>query len=66
MADDRSGRIKQRNAAIALNAPLFKTGVSGEELADPIGMMRVLAVQDCFAWSTVERGFEVFLETSAS
>ena len=66
VADDHSGRIKQGNAAIALNAPPFETGVGGEELADPFGMIRGLAVQDCFAGSTIERGFEVFHETSAA
>ena len=66
MADDGSGRIEQRNAAIALNAPSSKTGVSGEELADPFRMMRGLAVQDCVAWSASEGGFEVLQKVSAS
>jgi len=53
VADYCSGRIDQRNAAIALDAPPFKPGVGGEELADPFRMMRGIAVQDCFARSTV-------------
>jgi len=37
VADDRSGRIKRRNAAITFNASMLASGVSGEELADPRG-----------------------------
>ncbi len=66
VADNGVGRIEQRNAAIALDTPPFKTGVGGEELADTFGMISGLAVQDCFARSPVEGDFEVFLEASAS
>jgi len=66
VADDGSARIKQGNAAVALDAPLLKSGVSGEELTDPLGMMRGLAVQNCLARSTIEGNLEVIHETSTS
>ena len=66
MADDASGRINQRNAAIALDTPLLEAEVGGEKLADPFGMMRGVAVQDCRARSTIERRLEVFHKISAS
>src|SRR5215469_4601016 len=66
MTNDRSRRIKQGNAAIALNPPLVKAGVVGKDLADLFRMIRELAVQDCFAGSTCERKLEVVHETPAS
>src|SRR5260370_40742314 len=66
VADDGSAGIKQGNAAVALDAPLLKSAVSGEELTDPLGMMRGLAVQNCLARSTIEGNLEVIHETSTS
>src|SRR5208282_3639925 len=64
VADDGSRRTEQGNAAIALHTPMPKGGVTREELADLFGMMRDLAVQNCFARSTIEGRLEVFHETS--
>src|ERR1700722_1357671 len=66
VADDGPARIKKGNATVALDAPLLKSGVSGEELTDPFGMMRGLAVQNCFARSTIEGNLEVVHEASTS
>src|SRR5277367_1456042 len=66
VTDNGSGSIKQGNPAIALDTPFLKDVVSREALSDLLGMMRGLAVQNCFAWSTGEGKVEVFHETSAS
>ena len=67
MADDGSGRIKQGNPAIALDAPLLEAGVRREELADPFGMMRGPCRSETASHGVpVEGSLEVFNEFSAS